>query len=264
MGCAWHTCSHPFVHTCTLSSNPSYTADDSPNRLAGDANGVPLVEEIFLSLCNFQMKIAPLLHFGRFMDFVNVFKTALFQGLKESGISSVSKGGYQLMTIDAEISLLHISMLETISRSRSSSSRSPRFSTTASSASSAPTAFLERFSATASSLSLHIDRDSPPEITQHLINDLDSDPLARVYGLNQGGALNISLASLVIFIHPLSAVTPLVSLGKTTIGGSFYLTPLSATLNPTASFPPPSYTNIDMSAFSSSPPVSRFGTCVRR
>jgi hypothetical protein len=152
------------------------------------------VEEVTMNLSNMRMKIAPELHFGRFMDFANVFKSALFQGLKESKVSSSGKGGYQLMTIDAGISSVDVAMLEpTTLRTRSSSSLrgSPRFAAGGRSSSGDTPAFLERFVIRAGHFSLHIDRDTPPKITRSIINELDSDPNPRIYGLNQGGAIDL-------------------------------------------------------------------------
>lgn len=55
-----------------------------------------MVEEVLVSLQKLKVRIAPALMLGEFIDYINLFKSALFQGLKESNVSKSGKGGYQV------------------------------------------------------------------------------------------------------------------------------------------------------------------------
>jgi hypothetical protein len=126
---------------------------------------------IVVNLSQFKVQIAPTLMLGNFIDWVNVFKTALFQGLKESNVSKSGKGGYQLMTIDADIDDGQIIMLEVapppqeIRRKSTSSMRSAYDAPQ-------PEQLDKRFVANARDLKVHIDRDIPPSKTHTHLNEV--------------------------------------------------------------------------------------------
>ena len=238
------------------------------NRLASDASGRPLFEEFMLELGGAQVVIAPTLHLGAFVDWINSFKTSLFQGLRESGVSKKGKGGYQLMTIDVKISDLSAVMLENFEglpshicvnqeevevmkpKSSEASKSSRKYADKDSD--------LHRFTSLVDGLVLHIDRNNPPSKTAHHLNELDGDPVTREYAPNQGGYMNVKCKSITVCIHPLNVTTPLAHVSDLSLSGFVYFVALSTS---TAGLHPPLYSHIEMSSFSF-PSPNRFGTVV--
>ncbi|GMH48247.1 hypothetical protein TrLO_g884 [Triparma laevis f. longispina] len=170
------------------------------DRLVTDAGGKVLKEIVDFEMNRFEVELPESFFMGAFVDRLLDWKTALFKGLKDSGVSKSGKGGYQLMSISVKLSG-SFTLVE------------PN---------------LERFKILINNLTGSITRNTPPSKTLKHINKLDSAVEQQIYALNQGGEVDVRFSGVKVIIYPGNEDMPLVGIEEGRVRGYLFLTPLSS------------------------------------
>ena len=186
------------------------------DEIVTDKDGHPLKETFYLNIGSCAtVQLPPTLFLGDVIDDFNLLPKSLDIGmnsLKEDGGIVRRKRKYQLLTIECTIPSLSISLLDVDVDAESFRLR-------------------EEVSLFIENGKLLIERNSPPELTQQLLNNIDEDRTARYnFGpIVQGGQLKLSICQLMFNVHPLNISVPMVRIGNFSITGCLFLAGLSPT-----------------------------------
>jgi len=190
------------------------TSAELGNELVTDIDGHPLKEIFHLNMgtcatANFP----PTLFLGDVIDDFNLLPKSLDIGvnsLDENGDRQIRVKRYQLLTIECTIPSFSISFLDVDFDVENLRLRDE------------VSLFIEAGK-------LLIERNTPPELTQQQLNNIDEDKTARYsYGpVVQGGDLQLSIGHLMFTVHPLNIATPMVRICNFSINGCLYLAGLS-------------------------------------
>ncbi len=190
------------------------TSEDITNEIVTDIDGHPLKEIFHLNIGTCAtVKLPPSLFLGDVIDDFNLLPKSLDIGmnsLKESGDLRKRVKRFQLMTIECIIPSLSISLLDVDIDAEYLRLRDE------------VSLFIEAGK-------LSIERNTPPELTQLKINNIDEDNSSRYsYGpVVQGGEMQLSISHLMFNVHPLTIAAPMVRIGNFSINGCLYLAGLS-------------------------------------
>mmetsp|Transcript_4382 Transcript_4382/g.9134 ORF Transcript_4382/g.9134 Transcript_4382/m.9134 type:complete len:1753 (-) Transcript_4382:32-5290(-) len=190
------------------------TSEDISNEIVTDIDGHPLKETFHLNFgaCA-TAKLPPTLFLGDVIDDFNLLPKSLDIGmnsLKEDMDHQIRVKKYQLLTIECIIPSLSISLLDVDIDAENLRLRDE------------VSLFIEAGK-------LSIERNTPPELTQQKLNDIDEDKSSRYsYGpVVQGGDMQLSISHLMFNVHPLNIAAPMVRIGNFSINGCLYLAGLS-------------------------------------
>ncbi|KAL7499599.1 hypothetical protein ACHAWT_007212 [Skeletonema menzelii] len=191
------------------------TTEDICNEVVTDIDGHPLKEIFHLNIGTCATaKLPPTLFLGDVIDDFNLLPKSLDIGmnsLKENGDLQLRVRRYQLLTIECIIPSLSIALLDVDLDADDLRLRDE------------VSLFIEAGK-------LSIERNTPPELTQQRINEIDEDPNPNSYGpVVQGGDMQLSISHLMFNVHPLNITAPMVRIGNFSINGCLYLTGLSPT-----------------------------------
>ncbi len=195
-------------------TNP--TKEDIQNEIVTDIDGHPLKEIFHLNIGTCAtVKLPPSLFLGDVIDDFNLLPKSLDIGmnsLKEDGDLQKRVKRYQLLIIECIIPSLSISLLDV-----DIDAENPRLRDEVS-------LFIEAGKLT-------IERNTPPELTQEKLNNIDEDNYSRYsYGpVVQGGDMKLSISHLMFNVHPLTIAAPMVRIGNFSINGCLFLAGLSPT-----------------------------------
>ena len=198
--------------------------------------GEPLLETNIIELGKMVINIPPLLHLGRVIKDITSTPNAISEGLKTLNFvkkTSHHDGKYQLMNITATIPFLTATFFEAYKSDTKTSIHEKELE----SVQLPETMFgkrkdprlLKRWCFHITLVKVNIKRNSPPTVTQMLLNELDEDKsFTHCYGpVIQGGDLNVSVNNLICILHPLTIATPLALIQHLKITGLFFLAGLS-------------------------------------
>ncbi len=192
------------------------TSEDIRNVIVTDIDGHPLKEMFHLNIGTCATaNLPPTLFLGDVIDDFNLLPKSLDIGmnsLNEDGDRQTRVRKYQLLTIECIIPSFSISLLDVDLDDEKLRLRDE------------VSLFIEAGK-------LLIERNTPPELTQHQLNKIDEDKTSRYsYGpVVQGGYLQLSIGHLMFTVHPLNIATPMVRIGNFSINGCLYLAGLSPT-----------------------------------
>ena len=190
------------------------TSEDIRHEIATDIDGHPLKEIFHLNIGTCATaKLPPTLFLGDVIDDFNLLPKSLDIGmnsLKEDGDHQIRVKKYQLLTIECIIPSFSISLLGVDLEAENMRLRDE------------VSLFIEAGK-------LSIERNTPPELTQKQLNNIDADNTSRYsYGpVVQGGDMQLSIRHLMFTVHPLNIATPMVRIGNFSINGCLYLAGLS-------------------------------------
>lgn len=178
---------------------------DDTDYLASTNEDLPRVtkETVAVAVSGMNICLSEACEFGRFIDKVLDFKTALFQGLSEAGVSKKGKGGYQLLDIGVTLSgRFGLTDMERDKR-------------------------VPRFGVDISDAVVNIRRNQPPSRTQRQLNTLDTSSQTWRYGNPTFGYLTATVDTVDVFIYPLTSI-PLAGLSSVKLTGFLYIVGLNS------------------------------------
>jgi hypothetical protein len=188
------------------------TSEDIRNEIATDIDGHPLKEIFYLNIGTCATaKLPPTLFLGDVIDDFNLLPKSLDIGMDclNDCERQTRVKRFQLLTIECIIPSCSISLLD-VDHDDNDRLRDE------------VCLFIE-------SGNLLIERNTPPELIQKQLNNLDEDITSQFsYGpMIQGGNIQLSISHLMFTVHPLNIASPLVRIGNFRINGCLFLAGLS-------------------------------------